>query len=277
MSPRPFYIVMCILLFCSCVGVEKETLKNENDTTSISTADASSALSPAVAAMDSLVLTPTQIDSLEFRLTHHYTENFNFTIIADSLLLFPGEGETGADTVVVRRGDPLVVAQVRHVVLPDSAVIDSLHPLGGDYFLIKVARDQWTMGWIEEGQLLRGVVPDDPLSQGLHATNGWLTPLILLCAVLLLFLALRFHLPILYPALLTACALGLLVVGTYLRHVVPEYWEEYYFHPTLNPLLLPPPLACQVVLGWLTLICAVAIAIDWHLTTKFVPLPPKRL
>ena len=240
-------------------------------------AGAPTVLSPAAAAMDSLLLTPAQIDSLEFRLTHHYTENFNFTVLADSLLLLPGEGETSMDTVIVRRGDPLVVAQVRHIVIPDSVATDSLHPLGGDYFLIKVARDQWTMGWIEEQQLLAGVVPDDTLSYALRATSGWLTPLILVCALVLFALARRFHLPILYPALLIACALGLLLVGFYLRHWVPEYWMEYYFHPTLNPLLLPAPLACQVVLGWLTLICAVAIAIDWHLTTKFVPLPPKHI
>ena len=45
-----------------------------------------------------LDLTPQQKDSLIFRLTHHYTDNFNFLVKADTLILLPREGDLIQDT-----------------------------------------------------------------------------------------------------------------------------------------------------------------------------------
>ena len=106
-------------------------------------------LSEADLAADTLLeLTQKQADSLEFRLLHHYTLNFNFVVKADSLVLIPREDELN-DTSRVRKHDRIAVADIREL----------------DTIWIKVARDQFTMGWIPEDELLKGVVPDDPISQ----------------------------------------------------------------------------------------------------------------
>ena len=80
-----------------------------------------------------LELTQKQADSLEFRLLHHYTNNFNFVVKVDSLVLIPREDEMN-DTSRVRKNDRIAVADIREQ----------------DTIWIKVARDQFTMGWISE-------------------------------------------------------------------------------------------------------------------------------
>lgn len=61
------------------------------------------------------------------------------------------------DSFIVYKNDPLVVAQIE--VIPEDSV---------DSIWVKVARDQLTQGWIHESKLLEKVVPDDPISQGIH-------------------------------------------------------------------------------------------------------------
>ena len=61
-----------------------------------------------------------QIDSLSFFSTHHYTNNYNFVVKADSLSLIsqmPEEyiGGLPTDSFLVRKGDHLVVADIRMV------------------------------------------------------------------------------------------------------------------------------------------------------------------
>ena len=41
-------------------------------------------------------------------------------------------------------------------------------PIRWTRFWVKVARDQETMGWVREGELLKKVVPVDPISQFIH-------------------------------------------------------------------------------------------------------------
>jgi len=119
-------------------------------------------------AVDTLLeLTPAQADSLEFRLLHHYTNNFNFVVKADSLVLIPREDEL-YDTCKVRKDDRIAVADIRE----------------SDTIWIKVARDQFTMGWIPEDELLQGVVPDDSISQVIDSLTVsryiWMSVLVVL-------------------------------------------------------------------------------------------------
>lgn len=205
-----------------------------------------------------LELTQKQADSLEFRLLHHYTHNFNFVVKADSLVLIPREDELN-DTVLVRKDSRVVVADIREL----------------DTIWIKVARDQFTMGWIPEDELLKSVVPDDPISQVIDSLTSsryiWMSVVVLLG--LLGFLLKRrglkqlqiFHfeeMDSFYPTLflilvsLVACLYGSI------QQYAPEFWQEYYFHPTLNPLILPPIMATLLTLVWAVIIVFIAMLVD---------------
>jgi len=217
---------------------------------------------------DSLMLTQKQADSLDFRLTHHYGIGFNFLCQRDSLLLLPDPGDLVGDTGVARRGDLMVVAQIRRLPAVDS--------LGEDTFLIKVATDKYSMGWVEESQLLSGSVPDDSLSQLLQfltlSRHIWMSAFLILGIIAFLvikhgrtprtYMRLLLSMDSVYPPLLLALVglLGCLYASV--QHFVPEFWQEYYFHPTLNPLLLPTPMSILVWLVWLIIIVYLAMVID---------------
>ena len=86
------------------------------------------------------------VDSEYFVQTHFYWTGYNFEAV-DSLrlatqppLTLGGNYEFGlADSVTVYHRDPLVVARVLFV--PGDTV---------DSVWVKVARDQWTQGWVRE-------------------------------------------------------------------------------------------------------------------------------
>ena len=213
-------------------------------------------------AVDTLLeLTPAQADSLEFRLLHHYTNNFNFVVKADSLVLIPREDEL-YDTCKVRKDDRIAVADIRE----------------SDTIWIKVARDQFTMGWIPEDELLQGVVPDDSISQVIDSLTVsryiWMSVLVVLGILgFVAFVLKRRGLPQLqifrfdemdsfYPTLFLILVASLACLYASIQKFTPEFWQEYYFHPTLNPLILPTVMAVLVTLMWIVIIAFIAMLID---------------
>ena len=238
-------------LLMSCVGGSvrentklADTIVNIVDTTSVQP--------------DSVLLNMStqQIDSLVFRLTHHYSINFNFVVKADSIMLIPREGDAG-DTCYVKDGELIAVAAI-------SNHIDTLW--------VKVAHDQRTMGWIAESELLKHSSPDDPISEILYALSGsrgiWMS---ILAAIGLsaffvkqrknnrmrLFSLEQMQSP--YPSMFLALIAVMAVLYSSVQNFVPEYWQEYYFHPSLNPLMLPPLMATLVVCVWLLIITFIAV------------------
>lgn len=108
---------------------------------------------------DAITYTEEQLDSISFSGTHHYTNNYNFVVKADSLVLLKQQPEEKlnslmTDSFVVMKNDPLVVADIR--IIPTDSI---------DSVWVQLARDQFTFGWIHETTLLDKVVPDDPISQ----------------------------------------------------------------------------------------------------------------
>ena len=212
-------------------------------------------------APDSLLeLTQAQADSLEFRLLHHYTNNFNFVVKADSLVIIPREDEL-YDTCKVRKDDRIAVADIREL----------------DTVWIKVARDQFTMGWIPEDELLQGVVPDDPISQVIDSLTVsryiWMSVLVVLgIAGFVGFILKRKGLQLqifrfdemdsFYPTLFLILVASLACLYASIQKFTPEFWQEYYFHPTLNPLILPAVMAVLVVLMWAVIIAFIAMLIE---------------
>ena len=211
---------------------------------------------------DSLLeLTQAQADSLEFRLLHHYTNNSNFVVKADSLLLVPREDEM-YDTCKVRKDDRIAVADIREL----------------DTVWIKVARDQFTMGWIPEDELLQGVVPDDPISQVIDTLTVsryiWMSVLVVLGIIGFVGFILRRkglrqlqifrfdEMDSFYPTLFLILVASLACLYARIQKFTPEFWQEYYFHPTLNPLILPAVMAVLVSLMWAVIIAFIAMLIE---------------
>lgn len=208
-----------------------------------------------------LSLSPQQVDSIVFRLTHHYSNNFNFIVKADSLILTPREGDVIQDTCRVYDGDVIAVAEIKS--LPNDTI---------DSIWVKVAHDQSTMGWLPEKELLKGTTPDDAISQLLDVMSSsraiWMSALIVLGIVALFLRNNKTKKPQLlkfdemaspYPILFIMLIAIMASVYASIQNFVPEFWQEFYYHPTLNPLILPPIMAVLVVLMWLVIITFIAV------------------
>lgn len=255
------YVIIAIIV-TSCIGETALPPTAHKDSTDIRTTTAAY-LSDTIS--DSILLMPSthQADSLLFRLTHHYSENFNFLVKADSLTLVPREGDMMHDTCKVYHGDVIVVAAIK--------------PLAGgdiDSIWVKVASNQHTMGWILEQELLQGTTPDDPISEMLDALTGsrtiWMTSIILIGIIAIAFSKRKNLRKSLLPSFFNEMdspypsfflILTTIIAALYasIQNFVPEFWQEYYFHPTLNPLVLPPLMATLVVMAWLLIITLIAV------------------
>lgn len=220
-----------------------------------------------------LDLTPQQKDSLIFRLTHHYTDNFNFLVKADTLILLPREGDLIQDTCRVVRGDLIAVAEIRSI--PGDSI---------DSIWVKVAHDQMTMGWLPEHELLQGAIPNDDISQLLNAmTNSrafWMSALLLfgICAYLLhqgesrqLYLLKFNEMKSIYPFLFLALVAIMASVYATVQNFTPEYWQEYYYHPVLTPCGLPFIMSMLVCLVWLVIVVFIAVLDEVYHHFYFIP------
>lgn len=209
------------------------------------------------------------IDSVSFRSTHHYWLNFNFCVVADSLTLHsrrPGDDSwtTLRDSVRVGTDDRLVVADIRKV--PTDST---------DSIWVKVARDQFTQGWVREKHLLRSAIPDAPISRLIHHMSRPTTRLMqaglsLLVLLLLVRTARCRRLPMVhindipsfYPTLLCLLVSGCAALSSSVQRCVSETWAEFCYHPTLNPLELPPIMALLITGVWLIIIVGGAVIDD---------------
>jgi len=213
-----------------------------------------------------LLLTPKQADSLEFRLLHHYTNNFNFMVVVDSLILTPREDEL-TDTVILRYHDRIVVADIRQ----------------SDTIWVKVARDQFSMGWVSEEKLMQATVPDDSISQAISWLTQtrfiWMSAVIVLGVIGFLlgwrlkhrFQIFRFNeMDSIYPTLMLILTSIMAALYASIQNFVPEFWQEFYFHPTLNPFILPPVMAALVTVVWLLIIVFIAMVVDVYHNLYFL-------
>lgn len=221
-----------------------------------------------------MALTPQQADSLMFRLTHHYSENFNFLVKADSLTLIPREGDLMIDTCRVYRGDVVAVAAIK--IVPSDSI---------DSVWVKVASNQYNMGWIPEHDLLRGATPDDIISEMLDALSGsraiWMSALLVLGILAVVvgkkqvrkqqILHFFDEMNSCYPFLFLLLTAIMATLYASVQNFVPEFWQEYYYHPTLNPLVLPPIMAALVVTTWLVIITFIALTDEVYHHFYFIP------
>lgn len=260
-------------------------------------------------------LTTEQLDSLEFRLTHHYTVNDNFIVKADSIRLVPREGELN-DTSFVHKGEMLVVVKIKRNHMSENDSIELSHAdeslmksldeatleadhktvaekdttmmahadsVMADTVWIKVAGSQFTMGWITESTLLKHTVPNDNISQLIDSLTAtrllWMGGLLLM-GVLGLYLHRAYNkkklnmvkineMDSFYPFLFIMLVALMACLYASIQNFAPEFWQEYYFHPTLNPFLLPLPMAMLVIIVWLLLVVFIALVMEVYNNFRF--------
>lgn len=218
---------------------------------------------------DAIIYTEEQLDSISFSSTHHYTNNYNFIVKADSLVLLRQQPEEKisdmpTDSFVVRRNSPLVVADIR--ILPTDSV---------DSVWVQLARDQYTFGWIHESTLLTKVVPNDPISQFISTFSDvhmliFLIIIVVIGAVYIIRMLLRRNAKLVhindidsfYPTLLALLVASSATLYATIQVFVPDMWRHFYYHPTLNPFIVPPLLSVFLVSVWTIIIVALAVADD---------------
>lgn len=238
---------------------------------------------------DAWDLTAQQLDSISFYTTHHYTQNYNFVVTGDSLVVVAQQPEDMAipdvvsseiktagvemqkDSITLRKNEHIVVADIKTV---PADTIDSVW--------VKVARDQLTFGWIHENELLAKVSPDDPISQFIDFfSDAHMLIFLAFCVVVVAAYGVRrlmkrgakiVHLndiPSFYPTTLCLLVASSAVLYSSIQLFGPESWRHFYYHPSLNPFALPLHLGLFVSSVWAIVIVAIATVDD---VTKKLPL-----
>ncbi|MCM1079557.1 MAG: zinc ribbon domain-containing protein [Bacteroidales bacterium] len=220
-------------------------------------------------------------DSLTFTSQHHYTNNYNFIVDKDSLVLFEQQPEEivsleetaeaawtatqqHSDSIIIYRGERLVVANIR--ILPQDKT---------DSVWVQLARDQQTFGWTHETELLPAVVPDDPISQFINIfSNTHLLWMLIIVGTMGVVYTLRVvnrkgakivhfnDIPSFYPTALVLIVSFAAMMYASIQMFAPEMWRHFYYHPTLNPFTVPPLLGLFLALVWMLPIVGVATVDD---------------
>lgn len=218
---------------------------------------------------DAWDLTEQQLDSISFYTTHHYTENYNFLVRADSMPIIQ---QVPAEAISDMPLDTLMVYRDEHLVVADIATVpaDSI-----DSVWVKVARDQLTFGWIHERDLLTAVSPDDPISEFIDFFSDAHLLIFLVFVVMVVSVyvyrkqrqrqakLVHFNdIDSFYPSLLCLLVATSATLYSSIQLFEPEKWRHFYFHPTLNPFAVPTDLGLFLVSVWAIVIVAVAVLDD---------------
>lgn len=238
---------------------------------------------------DAWDLTAQQLDSISFYTTHHYTQNYNFVVTGDSLVVVAQQpeamsipdvvsielesmgAEMSKDSITIHRNEHVVVADIKTV---PSDTIDSIW--------VKVARDQLTFGWVHENELLSVVSPDDPISQFIDTfSDTHLLVFLAFCVLTGAAYGLRrlmrkgskivhFNdIPSFYPTAVCLLIAASAVLYSSIQLFEPETWRHFYYHPSLNPFALPFWLGVFISSVWAIIIVGVATVDD---VTRMLPL-----
>ena len=214
---------------------------------------------------DAWNLTDEELDSISFFTTHHYSQNYNFVVKADSIrIVCQAPDELPFDSVTIFKGEHIVVADIMSM---PADTIDSVW--------VKIARDQVSQGWIREVTMLPSVQPDDPISQFIDTfSDVHLLIFLSFVIVVLSVYGLRFlskrkarivhfrDIPSFYPALLALLVSLAAVTYASIQLFGAETWRHFYYHPSLNPFALPVHLGFFLCLVWSIIIVTIATIDD---------------
>ncbi|MCH5178169.1 MAG: hypothetical protein J1F13_00695 [Prevotellaceae bacterium] len=224
-------------------------------------------------------------DSIAFSTTHHYNIGYNFVLIADSMQLFTTpEGvslnlDYAPDSAIIRSNEDFVITEIYHVPVVDSTITDSIW--------LRVGSDGIPLGWVSEGELLNKAAPVDPISLLIFYVRHHDKFILALSFIIILAIAIyiivaekkiaKFNKQrvVSYYSiafLLSITAAG--VVYSILTDKHSDLWQDFYFHPTLNPLGLQKMLALYLSTIWLSIILWLASIFD--LIAKTSPIKTAR-
>ena len=214
--------------------------------------------------VSAMSLTSCYKQEMGFTATHHYNQNYNFVVKADSMVLYENPDTAIYDSTVLYRGDQLVVAEIKAIA---TDTIDSVW--------VKLARDQMSQGWTRECDLLKGVAPDDPISQFIDLfSNNHLLLFLALVVIVTASYGLRklyrrdayivhFHdISSVLPTMLAVLVATSATVYATIQNFAPENWRHFYFHPTLNPFAVTPVIGLFISLVWALIISGIAVVED---------------
>ena len=214
--------------------------------------------------VSAMSLTSCYKQEMGFTATHHYNQNYNFVVKADSMVLYENPDTAIYDSTVLYRGDQLVVAEIKAIA---TDTIDSVW--------VKLARDQMSQGWTRECDLLKGVAPDDPISQFIDLfSNNHLLLFLALVVIVTASYGLRklyrrdayivhFHdISSVLPTMLAILVATSATVYATIQNFAPENWRHFYFHPTLNPFAVTPVIGLFISLVWALIISGIAVVED---------------
>ncbi len=199
----------------------------------------------------------------------HYGIGYNFIVHDDSLLLIEQQPEEHVsqleiDTIAIDHNKQLAVMDIRMV--PQDSI---------DSVWVQLISEDGTSGWIHESTLLPNVVPTDPISQfimffsDIHIMVA-LIIVALLSVIYVMRLAQKRNAPIVhfrdipsfYPTLLCIIVASSATFYASLQMFGADTWQHFYYHPSLNPFILPPILAIFIASVWAMLIVGVATVED---------------
>lgn len=206
-----------------------------------------------------------QRDSISFYSSHHYTNKYNFVVVADSLMLMRQQPEEFVNNMPT---DTFAVGKHRFLVVSDIRMIpqDSI-----DSVWVQLATEENEFGWTRESRLLPSVVPDDPISQFIFTFSNvhLLIFLIVFIIISLAYLVRKIchtnahivHFNDIDSPYPTALVLTVSLSAAYYATIQmcwPEMWRHFYFHPSLNPFAVPYRLGLFLISVWAILIVAIA-------------------
>lgn len=211
----------------------------------------------------------TKTDTMSFSTFHHYNVGYNFLVRDDSLCIMPQHprdlmSHLVIDSAFITKGKQLMVADIC-IISGDS--IDSVW--------VQVASETGRIGWIHEKDMLKKVVPTDPISQFImFFSDTHIMAAVIILALLIAAYTFRkisrrnapiVHfrdIPSFYPTLLCIVVAASATFYASLQMFEAEAWQEFYYHPSLNPFRMAPILSVFISSVWAMLIISVAVLDD---------------
>jgi hypothetical protein len=230
-------------------------------------------------------LTKAEQDSLTFLHTHHYSENFNFIVRSDSLILLrqlpsvpsPQPVSDEAIVQVIEETDSLPIDSFS-VYKNQELVVSDIHIIPADSIdsvWVQVATENFEFGWAREKVLLEHVDPNDPISQFISTFSDVHTLIFLVIIILigvgyLMRKLLKRNAKIVhfndidsfYPMLLALIVAASATFYASIQMFAPEAWRAFYFRPSLNPFSQPLLLSIFLASVWAMLIVGIAALDD---------------
>lgn len=198
--------------------------------------------------------------------SNYYGEGYNFLTVADSIVLQPEEPLLTTESAApfcVYRNDELVV------VTRETLDEDSIETW------VRVARDQYTIGWLREAELLQAVVPNDPISIFIYTFSNrhlicFLSTIGLAALLILACRRMRHRtrmvhfddIPTPFPTLMCIGMAVAAVLYACIQRFAPSVWQQFYFAPTLNPFGLHPLTCAFLSILWAVVLLTLATLDD---------------